>query len=256
MTSRRSLVAVALAAAVLGAGVAALLTHGDGSSPAGRAAPPLRTAAPPPLPPKPAGPVVPAGPLAARVLRRVQLRARPGGAVVRSVDTTTGYGSPRVLAVIARRGRWLGVLSDHVANSRAAWIPASAAELVHEPYRLDVDISARRLTVRRDGRVVRRIGVAVGKQGTTTPIGRFAVTDTLRISRGYPQYGCCALALTARQPDVPQGWSGGDRIAIHGTSAEGSIGSAASNGCLRARNADMRWLIRTVTLGAAVRIRA
>jgi lipoprotein-anchoring transpeptidase ErfK/SrfK len=147
------------------------------------------------------------------------------------------------------------VLSDHVANSRAAWIPAAAAELLHEPYRLDVDISARRLTVRRDGRVVRRIGVAVGKPGTATPTGRFAVTDTLRIGSGYPQYGCCALALTARQPDVPQGWGGGDRIAIHGTTAEGSIGSAASNGCLRARNADMRWLIRTVTLGAPVRIR-
>jgi len=110
--------------------------------------------------------------------------------------------------------------------------------------------------VRREGRVVRRVRVAIGLPGTPTPTGRFAVTDALRIGRGYPQYGCCALALTGRQADLPQGWGGGDRLAIHGTTREGTIGGAASFGCLRASNADMRWLIRRVTLGAHVRIRA
>jgi lipoprotein-anchoring transpeptidase ErfK/SrfK len=161
-----------------------------------------------------------------------------------------------VLAVVARRGDWVGVLSDHMPNSRAAWVPAAAVELLHEPYRLDVDLSKRRLTVRHEGRVVRRIQVAIGKPGTATPTGRFAVTDSLRIGPDSPQYGCCALALTARQPNIPQGWSGGDRIAIHGTTAEGSIGTAASNGCLRASDEDMRWLLPRVTLGAPVRIRA
>jgi len=175
---------------------------------------------------------------------------------VRAVGTLTGYGSERVLAVVARRGRWLGVLSDHVPNSRAAWVPADAVELLHEPYRLDVDLSARRVTVRREGRAVRRVRVAIGKPGTATPTGRFAVTDVLRIGRGYGPYGCCAIALTGRQPNVPQGWSGGDRLAIHGTTAGGSIGTPASNGCLRATEADMRWLVKRIRLGAPVRIRA
>jgi lipoprotein-anchoring transpeptidase ErfK/SrfK len=253
VSGRRALVAVALAALLAGA-VAVLLAGDDDRRAPPSAGPRVRPVPHPPIPRS--RPAPPRGPLGARVLRRVQLRERPGGRVVRAVGTRTGYGSKRVLAVVARRGPWVGVLSDHVANSRAAWIPQDAVELLHEPYRLVVDLSARRLTVRREGRVVRRVRVAVGKAGTRTPTGRFAVTDSLRIDAAHPQYGCCALALTARQQDIPQGWSGGDRIAIHGTSATGSIGSAASNGCLRAEDADMRWLIRHVTLGAQVRVRA
>jgi lipoprotein-anchoring transpeptidase ErfK/SrfK len=247
---RRGAVAVALAATAVVAGVAATRTGDDTRPPRVLLAPET-----PPLAPRARPPAAPAAPLGARVVRRTQLRTRPGGPVVRSVGTRTGYGSPRVLAVVARRGPWLGVLSDHVPNSRTAWIPAASAQLLHEPYRLDVDLSARRIVVRREGRVVRRVRIAIGLPHTPTPTGRFAVTDALRIGRGYPQYGCCALALTARQPNVPQGWSGGDRIAIHGTTNERTIGGPASFGCLRARNADMRWLLRNVTLGAQVRIR-
>ncbi|MEY2514286.1 MAG: hypothetical protein QOJ89_1644 [bacterium] len=252
MSRGRTLVAVALAA-VLAAAAAAILMQRDERGPE-RVAPGPHAIRHPPLPTQ--RPRPPRRPLGARVLRRVQLRERPGGRVVRAVGMRTGYGSTRVLAVVARRGEWVGVLSDHVANSRAAWVPADAVELLHEPYRLDIDLSQRRLTVRHEGRVVRRVRIAVGKPGTTTPTGRFAVTDSLRIGPDSPQYGCCALALTARQPNIPQGWSGGDRIAIHGTTATGSIGTAASNGCLRASDADMRWLLPRVTLGAPVRIRA
>jgi hypothetical protein len=204
----------------------------------------------------PAAPTVPPGPLGARILRRTQLRTRPGGRAVTTVGRYTSFRSRQVLAVVARRGDWLGVLSEHVSNARTAWIPAASAELVHEPYRLEVDLSARRLIVRREGRIVRRVRVAIGRPEVPTPIGRFAVTDALRIGGGSGAYGCCALALTARQPHVAQGWTGGDRIAIHGTSDEDSIGTPASGGCLRARDADMRWMLGRVTLGAEVRIRA
>ncbi|MGH2897756.1 MAG: L,D-transpeptidase, partial [Solirubrobacteraceae bacterium] len=86
--------------------------------------------------------------------------------------------------------------------------------------------------------------------------GRFAVTDSLRIGRAGGPYGCCALALTGRQPNIPQGWTGGDRIAIHGTTNEASIGTPASSGCLRASEVDMRWLLVRIPLGAPVSIRA
>lgn len=228
--------------------------HDEGGS--GRPRPVLRPAPKvAPVAPAPRA-VTPRGPLGALLVRRTQLRRSPGGPVVRSVGTTTGYGSERVLAVVARRGRWLGVLSDHMPNSRAAWIPADSAELVHEPYALDVDLSARRILVRHDGRVVRRIRVAVGKPSTATPVGRYAVTDTLRIGKANPEYGCCAVALTGRQTNLPAGWALSDRLAIHGTPDEGGVGAAISNGCLHAREADMRWLLRKVTLGAQVRISA
>ena len=257
MRSRRALAALACLAAI--AVVVVLLPPGDD------APPPRSTLEPAPArvpttprdaPRRAPQAELPPGPVGARVVRRTQLRRSPGGAVVRAIGTTTGYGSERVLAVVARRGRWLGVLTDHMPNSRAAWIPIDSAELLHEPYRLDVDLSARRILVRREGRVVRRIPIAIGKPSTSTPVGRFAVTDALRIVKSNGAYGCCAVALTARQPNLPQGWTTSDRIAIHGTPNEGAIGGAVSNGCLHARKVDMRWLLRRVTLGAEVRVQA
>jgi lipoprotein-anchoring transpeptidase ErfK/SrfK len=148
------------------------------------------------------------------------------------------------------------VLTDHLPNSRVGWIPVDNVTLLHEPYTLHIDLSARELVVHHEGRRVRRITVAVGRPGTTTPTGRFAVTDLLQIDGGHPAYGCCALALTGRQPNVPQGWSGGDRIAIHGTANEATLGTPASSGCLRASDHDMRWLLARIALGTPVRIRA
>jgi lipoprotein-anchoring transpeptidase ErfK/SrfK len=68
-------------------------------------------------------------------------------------------------------------------------------------------------------------------------------------------YGCCIIPLSARQPNLPAGWAGGDRIAIHGTTRPETIGQAASNGCLRASDADLRVLMRDVPIGAPVFIR-
>jgi lipoprotein-anchoring transpeptidase ErfK/SrfK len=250
---RRTAVALVAVAAACVAAVVLLARGGDEPAP--------RRAAPPPRGQLPGVPARPAGrplraPFGAQLVRRTQLRSRPGGRVVRSLGTRTGYGSERVLAVVARRGPWLGVLTDHLPNSRAGWIPVDSVTLLHEPYTLHVDLSDRELVVHHEGRTVRRITVAVGRPGNGTPAGRFAVTDLLRISRRDPAYGCCALALTGRQPNVPQGWSGGDRIAIHGTTNEATLGAPVSSGCLRASDRDMRWLLARIPLGAPVRIRA
>ena len=103
--------------------------------------------------------------------------------------------------------------------------------------------------LRRNGRVEQRLPVTIGAPGTPTPVGRFAVTDV--IFKGLnPVYGCCAIALSARQPNLQDNWTGGDRIAIHGST--GAIGTASSNGCLRATDADVSKLADRIPLGAPV----
>ncbi len=188
----------------------------------------------------------------ARLLQNTQLRTRPGGPVVTTLGRSTNFGSPRVLAVVARRGDWLAVLSESMPTSRAGWIPAANAELGSVRYALEVDRSDRTLTVRRNGQVVRRFAVAVGRSGLTTPTGRFAVTDVLFMSPG-TAYGCCVMPITGMQSELP---ASRGRLAIHGTNDEGTIGSAASSGCVRARTADMRWLVNHVTAGTVLRIEA
>jgi len=209
--SRRANVAFAMIVAALGLAVlgAALAGDGEGDSDGGaatnrvpRTTPQRESSRVPRVTRSAASRARPAQ--GARLLRRTQLRARPGGRVVRALGTKTNFGSQQVLAVVRRRGDWLAVLSDHLPNSRAGWIPAANARLQREPYTLHADLSARRVVVRRKGRVVRVVRVAVGRHGSTTPTGRFAVTDMLRLAGGGP-YGCCVLALTGRQPNVPQG---------------------------------------------------
>ncbi len=192
------------------------------------------------------------GPLGAKLKRKVALRDAPQGKIIASLGTKTRWGSPRVLAVVEQRTGWLGVLTEHEPG-KVGWIPGDSAELLLEPWSLRIDLSARRVTVRHEGEVVRQFKVGIGAPASPTPTGRFGVTDTLRLTGGSP-YGCCAIALTARQPKIPQGWTGGDRVAIHGTDDPSSIGKAVSHGCLRTAEADLRWLLARIPLGSHVEI--
>ena len=188
--------------------------------------------------------------------RATVLRATPAGRRITKVKAKTEFGTPTVLAALAEKGRWLRVLATHLPNSRTAWIPESAVgTIVASPWRLTADLSRRTVTVFRSGRVVRRFPVAIGKPATPTPTGRFAVTDKLDFIGGSSAYGCCALALTGHQTHIEPGWRGGDRLAIHGTRQAGTIGAAASFGCLRARDEDVRWIVHRVYLGSIVEIR-
>jgi len=176
----------------------------------------------------------------ARLSRPAALRARPGGRVVAQLNGGTEFGNPQVLSVARRRGRWLGVVSTALPNGRLAWLRRDdpAVSLKRVRYSLHADLSARTLELRRGARRVIRFSVAVGRPGATTPVGRFAITDKISGSRFGPYYGCCILALSGHQPNLPPGWDGGDRLAIHGTDVPGSIGqpsSAGSDGLLSAR---------------------
>jgi hypothetical protein len=187
----------------------------------------------------------------------VALRETPGGPAVVRVGSTTEFGSPRVLAVAARRGDWLGVVATERPNNRLGWVHRDnpALKLRRTGWTLHADLSDRTLTLRKDGRRVHRLAVAIGRPGAETPTGRFAVTDKLSGSSYGPYYGCCILALSGHQPRTPPGWTGGNRLAIHGTDAPSTIGMAASAGCLRASDADLRPLMAKVPLGATVFIR-
>ena len=156
--------------------------------------------------------------------RRTALRTAPGGKRFAKLARRSEFGSARVLAVIGRRGEWLRVLAAELPNNRSGWIPASAAKLEVTPWALRADISERRVTVLKRGKVVRRFGASMGGARTPTPTGRFAVTDKILFRNSRGPYGCCALALTGHQPDLPAGWPGGDRIAIHSTSSRETLG--------------------------------
>ncbi len=218
---------------------------------------PAPTPTPTPTPTLPVQPMPkPKGPRWRSVVVRqaVPLRERPNGRLVTRAGIRTAFGSTRVMSIAARRGRWLGVVSTEMPNGKLAWVHDQNAglRLRRGTYSLHADLSDRRLELRRGGRVIRTISVAIGRPGSETPTGRFAVTDKLRGGEYGPYYGCCILALNAHQPKLPAGWQGGNRIAIHGTNSPGTIGAPASAGCLRAADSDLEVLMRRVPLGTPV----
>lgn len=203
-------------------------------------------------------------PAAAHVIAQVRsghvvaLRDRPFGRVVARVGAVTQFGSHRALGVVASsRGRWLAVTEAGVGENRLVWVDAHAGGLRYSKTRLqlEVDLSSRTLTVRRDRAVLRRVSVGVGAVDSPTPTGRFAVTDKLDGRHFSAAYGCCILALSAIQPHLPAGWHGGNRVAIHGTLSPSDFGRAVSAGCMHARDSDLRYLMRVVPLGTPVVIR-
>ena len=186
--------------------------------------------------------------------RRLTLRASPGGRVLTTVGSRTEFGSQQTFSVAYVKGPWLAVRSTALGNRRLGWVRARRVSLLNRTLSLEVDLSRRELLVHDVG-ILRRIPVAVGAPDTPTPPGTFYVTDKLPGAEFGAYYGCCILALSGRQPNLPEGWSGGDRLAIHGSPTP-TWGHAVSNGCLHAAEPDLRYLMKTVPLGTAVRIHA
>lgn len=190
------------------------------------------------------------------VTRSTALRSGPGGRVIGRISPRTEFGSPTVLAVVRQSGPWLGVLTAELPNGRIGWISARARLEVHpNDWSVSASLGRREVVVRRAGRIVDRFPVAIGSPSSPTPTGRFAVTDKLKTGSEASVYGCCILALTGHQPHTPQGWGGGDRVAIHGTNLPQSVGTEASLGCLRAPASSIRRTVDTVPLGTIVTIR-
>jgi lipoprotein-anchoring transpeptidase ErfK/SrfK len=238
-----------LSVPVLGAALALSLAGCSDDSPAKRAEPPKPKPAPPRLEVvRELAARVPAGSM-------VALRARPGRRVVARIGARTEFGSPQTLAVALREGAWLAVRSPALGNDEVGWARASQLRLLKRPVSLEVDLSERQLVVHDPGGGTRRISVGIGAPDTSTPTGDFYVTDKLAGPDFGPSYGCCILALSGRQPNLPEGWSGGDRLAIHGSPTP-TWGQAVSNGCLHADETDLRHLMEVVPLGTSVEIRA
>ena len=185
------------------------------------------------------------------------MRSSPGGRVIERLGSRTEFGGRTALSVVRRRGRWVGVTTARRHNGGLGWLDLKSPHLRTFRTRLTirVDRSDRRLELRRGDTVLARSTASIGRPGSPTPIGRFAVTDKLRGDRFGSYYGCCILALSGTQPNTPPGWPGGNRLAIHGTPDPASLGGAVSAGCVHASARTLERMMRQVPVGTPVIIR-
>ena len=184
--------------------------------------------------------------------------ATPGGAPVGTIAADNPFGVPNVLGVIGRDGDgptgWLHVQLPIRPNGSTGWIPGSAASLTETFYAVTVDRSTRRMTVTDNGNVVLTTAVAVGKPSTPTPPEHTYIWELIRPDNPTGPYGPYIFGL-AEYSDAYALFNGGDaQIGIHGQDEPGSIGEAASNGCVRVPNDVVTRLATILPLGTPVTI--
>jgi lipoprotein-anchoring transpeptidase ErfK/SrfK len=139
-------------------------------------------------------------------------------------------------------------------NGSMAWIDADQVQTHPVSQRIVVDISDRRLTLLEDGQVTMEEPVAVGAEGTPTPLGDFFVDISLP-DPGAP-YGDHMLSV-AGFSDVLTDFGGGiGQIAIHGWNDPSVMGQAVSNGCVRLPNGTITHLAERTPVGTPVHVQA
>lgn len=183
-------------------------------------------------------------------------------------------GSPQVSLVAARRPitgeqttlpvighstgsggvRWLDVMLPGRPDGSTGWIAQNGTRKLATGWRILVDLTARRVSVYRDGRVARTFQAVVGKHSTPTPTGQFFVEETVQMESGEAG-GPFALALSARSNVLHEFEGGPGQIGIHGRDdLGGTLGTAASHGCIRLDTANIDWLAARIGPGTPVTI--
>lgn len=188
-------------------------------------------------------------------------RRRPNGAVIARFGRLNYDRLPMIFAV---RGAvydrncaptWYRVQLPIKPNGIVGWVSAASLEvgLIHT--RIDVDESAHRLVLYRDGRPILISRVGVGSPATPTPTGSYYVNQRLIPTDPNGPFGPDAVGISAFS-NVLTGWTRGGPIGIHGTNEPASIGRNVSNGCIRMPNPVMRRLFRLTLAGTPVVIHA
>jgi hypothetical protein len=117
--------------------------------------------------------------------------------------------------------------------------------------RLVVSLPDRRLALVENGKVKKVYIVTVGTKSTPSPAGTFTIMNRVT-NPSYAHDG----KVVAPGPENPVGtrWMGlsAKGYGIHGTNAPGSIGKAASSGCIRMRKHDLEELFASVETGDQV----
>jgi lipoprotein-anchoring transpeptidase ErfK/SrfK len=206
----------------------------------------------------------------ARVERRLEIE--PRDAVVDlehgSVDPTPSRDGLSVRAAALRksiRSELLDMGDTRIARVKTKVVePKVTTEELAEKYPaiIIVNRGAFKLSFYKDLKLVKTYGIAVGQVGLETPAGLYNVQNkAVNPAWSVPNSDWAGdLAGTVVPGGTPQNplkarWMGiYDGAGIHGTDATGSIGTAASHGCIRMLIPDVVELYDQVPVGAPVYI--
>ena len=181
----------------------------------------------------------------------------PGGELLVTLPETTILGTETVLVILEGPfDGWAKVMLPMRPNGSEGWVQTDNARIYVVEGQVVVDLSERVLTYYLDGEEVLTTEIAVGTSRNPTPVGEYFVTDNVTLANPNSPWGPHALGLSARSETITE-YNGGDGIiGIHGTNKPGSIGNAASLGCVRLPNDVITQLHEMIPIGTPVVINA
>jgi lipoprotein-anchoring transpeptidase ErfK/SrfK len=185
----------------------------------------------------------------------VRVFAAPGAAQpAQTLQNPTIEGMTLALLAVDQQGSdWYQVRLPERPNGAVGWVQASDVQLTPVDHRIVISVSQRMLRViDQNEQVLYETNVAVGKERTPTPLGRFYV-DIWLPNPGRP-YGAFMLSIAGFSEVLKSFGGGRGQVAMHGWSDTSVMGQAASNGCIRMRNADITHVATLAPLGTPVEI--
>lgn len=173
-----------------------------------------------------------------------------------SMANPTESGAPLVFLVEDQQPGWLEVHLPVRPNGTMGWVKAGDVDLTQNDFRIEVDLSAFRITVWKGRAVVLSDAVGVGAGATPTPGGRYYIKELLQPPNPNGPYGPFAYGLSGFSEVLTSFGGGAGVLGIHGTNDPTSIGHEVSYGCIRMANGSIAALARILPLGVPVEIKA
>ncbi|MBC1222139.1 L,D-transpeptidase [Nostoc sp. UCD121] len=150
-------------------------------------------------------------------------------------------------------------LTSHTSTNNLVSQTNNINNLIIQPLHLEISIRNRRVTLYRGKTRIKSYPIAVGRQGWDSPIGTFRVRTMLENPTWINPF--TGKAIAGGDPENPLGkywigfWTNGKNwVGFHGTPNPDSVGKAASHGCIRMYNNDVKELFDQVSLGTPVTV--
>jgi lipoprotein-anchoring transpeptidase ErfK/SrfK len=135
----------------------------------------------------------------------------------------------------------------------AAVLAIAAGDALAQQKRIVVSIPDRKLILLEGAQVLKVYDVAVGKPSTPSPAGEFQIVNRVPNPTWYTPG---KIVGPGQENPLGTRWMGlsAKGYGIHGTNVPGSIGKAASHGCIRMRQRDLEELFELVDVGVTVEL--
>jgi lipoprotein-anchoring transpeptidase ErfK/SrfK len=191
----------------------------------------------------------------ARVARVSVYGSATSSRVRQTLASRTDDGTLLSFLVRSLRPRRAFVYLPTRPNGSSGWVRRSQVRIYRDRYRVRIDLRRHRLTAWRDGSVVVRAPVGVGRVVSPTPAGTYYVVSRIRPLDAASVYGAFAFGLSAHSNVYARFGFGGDgRIGLHGTNDPSGVGHEVSHGCIRMTNRAILRLAWILPLGTPVTI--